>query len=79
MKRLGINISDYGIENYRKINDENMKSILKERKPLIYKAPEQNVFYTPRPDNREFMMIKMKKEMEDALVIKLDPRPNVAN
>lgn len=77
MKRLGINIQDYGIENYRKINNENMENILKERKPLIYKAPEQNIFYTPVPDNRELILKKMKKEIDSTLIIKLDPRPNV--
>lgn len=77
MKRLGINIPDYNIENYRKINNENMDSILKERKPIIYKNPEPNVFYTPSQDNRELILNKIKKEMDDALITKLDPRPNV--
>jgi hypothetical protein len=77
MKRLGINIQNYDIENYRKINDENMKSVLKERKYLVYKAPEQNIFYTPGPDNRELILKKMKKEIDSALVTKLDPRPDV--
>ena len=35
MKKLGINIPDYNIENYRKINDEHMDSMLKERKQII--------------------------------------------
>ncbi len=77
MKRLGINVPDYNIENYRKINDENINNILKERKPIIYKDPKPNVYYTPGLDNRELLLKKIKKEMDDALVVKLDPRPNV--
>jgi hypothetical protein len=77
MKRIGINVPDYGIERYRKINNDNINSILKENKPLIYKEPKQNVFYTPGPDNREIILEKMKKEINSALVKKIDPRPNI--
>lgn len=77
MNRLGIHIPDYGIEIYRKINDDLLDSnILSQRKKIkINNIPNSSINYTPIPDNREQILKNMRKDIDKALEIKIDPRP----
>ncbi len=76
MKKLGFpNLNDYDIEIKRFINyDNNELNVLHTKKTIKYVEPRPNIFFSPAPDNREKIIIDMKKKLEKDLEIILPKR-----
>ncbi len=61
MKKIGINIPLRDLDYYRRLNDQNTSKKVKQS------TPNPNIFFTPIPDNRDFLLKKftIKDEEKD--------------
>ncbi len=67
--KLGINIQDRDLSRLRHLNETNVS------KQLTTKTPIPNVFSSPIPDNREQILLELRKELDKKLEInELPPR-----
>ncbi len=70
MNRFGINIQDRDLSRLRHLNETNVA------KQLKTKAPVPNVYSSPIPDNRDQILLEMKKELDKNLEINKLPMRN---
>lgn len=68
--RLGINIQDRDLSRLRHLNETNVS------KQLTTEVPVPNVYSSPIPDNREQILVEMRKEMDKKLEINELPQRN---